>query len=81
MNKGTANATGVFWRLDTGSSDLDPVNTLGLRINAGKSITVFTRIRYASAGSYTARAIVDYQNTIIELNEGNNELTRSIIVS
>lgn len=80
MNKGTANATGVFWKADTGSSDLDPVNTAGLRINAGKSITVFTRIRYASAGSYTAKAVVDYQSKIDELNEGNNELTRSIKV-
>ncbi len=79
-NIGTANATGVFWRLDTGSSDPDPVNTLGLRIDAGKSITVFTRIRYASAGSYTAKVIVDYQNTIVESNEGNNELTRGITV-
>ena len=80
MNKGTANSTGVFWKLDTDSSDPDPVNSIGLRIDAGKSVTVFTRIRYASPGTYTAKAIADYQNKIDELNEANNEMTKSISV-
>lgn len=80
-NQGTQRADWIFWKLDTGSPDSDPVNSLGLSLDAGKSITVFTKIKYATRGTYIAKVIVDYQNTIVEINEGNNELTRSIIVS
>ncbi len=80
MNNGTANVSGVFWKVDTGSVDADPANSVGLRIDAGKVITVFTRIRYANAGNYTARVIADYTRSVDEIDEENNERSRVIQV-
>lgn len=80
MNNGTANATGVFWKLDTGSPDFDPVNVRGLNISVNRSLTVFTRVRFAAPGNYSILVSADYQNRIEELNERNNERSRGIMV-
>ena len=53
----------------------------GITLNGGEEIFVYAHYNYTSAGWYNVTATVDYNNTILESSEANNQESMGLVVS
>ncbi|MBW2992453.1 right-handed parallel beta-helix repeat-containing protein [Candidatus Woesearchaeota archaeon] len=78
-NNGANTEYNVKYTVDTGSSDSNPIGNIA-SIAPDQTITGYINWIYSTAGSYIARLIVDYDNSIEESDETNNEKQANINV-
>jgi hypothetical protein len=72
-NTGFETANNIYWLFDTDSADENDVYG-PFSLDAGKVVIIYPEINYTTAGSYSPTFIADYNDTIIEVNEGNNNV-------
>ena len=71
-NNGEDTANNVAYRIETGSSDPDPMYNIP-SIEPKTSIDVWSFIVYSESGTYYPNIIIDPDNKIDETDENNNE--------
>jgi hypothetical protein len=79
-NIGDLTATGIYWMVDTDSSDTNPVRTVSASLEPDGWTRVYMMLTYSQSGNYNPEAIVDFDNLISESNEDNNKQTISVSV-
>ncbi|MBW2984056.1 hypothetical protein KY361_03020, partial [Candidatus Woesearchaeota archaeon] len=79
-NIGDVIAGNIYWILDTDSAEDNP--SFGpFDLDPGKTVDIYPVVKYTSAGTYAPVFTVDYNNTIQEYDETNNEQTISLVMS
>ncbi len=77
-NTGSVKAHNINWQLDTGEEKIFNKDTVDLDV--GGVIYAFADAYYSSPGNYTPTLTVDYQNTIEEIDENNNQQSISVAI-
>lgn len=77
-NTGSVKANKITWQLDTGEEKIFNKDTVDLEV--GGVVYAFADTYYNSAGNYTPTLTVDYQNTIEEIDENNNQQSISVAI-
>lgn len=72
-NIGDAITDSIYWMVDTDSSDTNPERTTPTTLGPDESTRAYMLLNYSSSGTYNPIAMVDFDNLINELNEGNNQ--------
>ncbi|MBW2984135.1 S8 family serine peptidase [Candidatus Woesearchaeota archaeon] len=79
-NIGDVIAGNIYWVLDTDSAEDNP--SFGpFDLDPGKTVDIYPVVKYTSAGTYAPVFTVDYNNTIQEYNETNNQITIPVTVT
>jgi subtilase family serine protease len=71
----------VYWKIDTGSADLDPQSPQPLSLDVNEDVTINAKFMYSAPGSYNAMVIADPDNVVDESNENNNAMRKVIYVA
>ncbi len=79
-NIGDAIADQVYWMIDTNSSDKNPERTISSTLNPGEWTRAYMMWDYSQSGNYTPTVIVDFNNSINESDEENNEASIEVSV-
>ncbi|MFH0956231.1 MAG: CARDB domain-containing protein, partial [Candidatus Aenigmatarchaeota archaeon] len=82
MKNAGETATGqANWKMYSGTSDADVEDAGPISLAAGGETTVYGLMKYAAAGTYHPKIVLDYLGSVAELSEINNEQTLTVQVS
>jgi len=79
-NIGEVKADNIRWSIET--TNAAPISDgSGFSLDVGKLMTFYSFIKYTKTGTFPLTIKVDPNNSLIELNEANNNYTKTIMVS